>query len=186
MNKKLPRGITNCNPGNIERGKDRWLGMSADQSTDARFLVFDKPESGIRALMRLLINYQERHDIKTLRAAINRWAPTAENNSAAYVQHVSRLTGLDPDEPIDFLDEYICTAVAKAIVRHENGDPRAFGAPENWYAEAVYQRSAVMAGFDPATKPLTQARTVAGAGLAANEKAAHCAAFSFAGGGGLS
>ena len=70
MNKKLPRGITNCNPGNIERGKDRWLGMSADQSTDPRFLVFDKPESGIRALMRLLINYQERHDIKTLRAAI--------------------------------------------------------------------------------------------------------------------
>ena len=167
MNKKLPRGITNCNPGNIERGKDRWLGMSADQSTDARFLVFDKPESGIRALMRLLINYQERHDIKTLRAAINRWAPTAENNSAAYVQHVSRLTGLDPDEPIDFLDEYICTAVAKATDRHENGDPRAFGAPNNRYAEDVYQRSAVMAGFDPATKPLTQSRTVAGAVIAA-------------------
>lgn len=167
MNKKLPRGITNCNPGNIERGKDRWLGMSADQSTDPRFLVFDKPESGVRALMRLLINYQERHDIKTLRAAINRWAPTTENNSAAYVQHVSRLTGLDPDEPIDFLDEYICTAVAKAIVRHENGDPRAFGAPDNWYAEDVYQRSAVMAGFDPETKPLTQSRTVAGAVIAA-------------------
>ena len=167
MNKKLPRGITNCNPGNIERGKDRWLGMSADQSTDPRFLVFDKPESGVRALMRLLINYQERHDIKTLRAAINRWAPTAENNSAAYVQHVSRLTGLDPDEPIDFLDEYICTAVAKAIVRHENGDPRAFGAPENWYAEDVYQRSAVMAGFVPATEPLTHSRSVVGAVIAA-------------------
>src|SRR5574343_1167217 len=102
MTKTMPRGIRNHNPGNIERGKDRWLGMSADQSTDSRFLVFDKLEAGIRALMRVLINYQERHDIKTLRAAINRWAPTTENNSSAYVQHVSRLTGLDPDEPIDF------------------------------------------------------------------------------------
>ncbi len=181
MNKKLPRGITNGNPGNIERGKDRWLGMSADQSTDSRFLVFDKPESGIRALMRVLINYQERHDIKTLRAAINRWAPTTENNSAAYVQHVSRLTGLDPDEPIDFLDEYICTAVAKAIVRHECGDPRAFGAPDNWYADDVYQRAAVMAGFDPASKPLTQSRTVAGAVIAAAGTVGTVAASSSAG-----
>jgi len=166
MSKSLPRGVRNHNPGNLERGKDRWLGMSADQSSDPRFLVFDKPEQGIRALMRVLINYQERHDIKTVRQAINRWAPSTENNSAAYVQHVSRLTGLDPDEPVDFLDLYICTAVTKAIVRHENGDPRAYGQAE-WYAEDVYQRAAVMAGFDPGNKPLTKSRTVAGAVIAA-------------------
>ena len=166
MDKALPRGIRNHNPGNIERGKDRWLGMSADQSGDPRFLVFDKPEAGLRAIMRLLINYQERHDIKTVRDAINRWAPPGENNSSAYVQHVARLTGLDPDEPVDFLDEYICTAVTKAIVRHENGDPRSFGR-EDWYPEDVYQRAAVMAGFDPKAKPLTKSRTVAGAVIAA-------------------
>ena len=166
MDKAQPRGIRNCNPGNIERGKDRWLGMSADQSGDPRFLVFDKPEAGLRAIMRLLINYQERHDIKTVRDAINRWAPPGENNSSAYVQHVARLTGLDPDEPVDFLDEYICTAVTKAIVRHENGDTRSFGR-EDWYPEDVYQRAAVMAGFDPKAKPLTKSRTVAGAVIAA-------------------
>lgn len=166
MSKSLPRGVRNHNPGNLERGKDRWLGMSADQSSDSRFLIFDKPEQGIRALMRVLINYQERHDIKTVRQAINRWAPSSENNSAAYVQHVSRLTGLDPDEPVDFLDPYICTAVTKAIVRHENGDPRAYGQAE-WYGEDVYQRAAVMAGFEPDNKPLAQSRTVAGALIAA-------------------
>lgn len=166
MKKKLPRGISNCNPGNIERGKDRWLGMSADQSSDSRFLVFDKPEAGLRAIMRLLINYQERHDIKTVRDAINRWAPPGENNSTAYVQHVARLTGLDPDEPVDFLDEYICVAVTKAIVRHENGEPKAYG-KDDWYSEDVYQRAAVMAGFDPKAKPLSQSRTVAGAVVAA-------------------
>lgn len=166
MAKKMPRGIRNNNPGNIERNKDRWLGMSADQSSDTRFLVFDTPEAGIRALMRILINYQERHKITTLREAINRWAPPSENNSSAYVQHVSRLTGFDPDEPLDFLDREINVALARAIVRHENGEPSVYGRKE-WYADDVYERAAVMAGFEPATKSLTKSRTVAGAVIAA-------------------
>lgn len=164
--KSQPRGIRNNNPGNIERGKDRWLGMSADQSSDSRFLVFDKPEAGIRALMRVLINYQERYSINTVRGAINRWAPEGENNSGAYIQHVARLTGFDPDEPLDFLDGYICLSVTKAIIRHENGAPESFGLNE-WYPDDVYQRAAVMAGFDPQTKPLSKSRTIQGAVIAA-------------------
>lgn len=166
MTKKLPRGIRNNNPGNVERGRDRWLGMSSDQSSDSRFLVFDTPEAGIRALMRILINYQERHGIKTMREAINRWAPPAENNSSAYVQHVSRLTGFDPDEPLDFLDREINVALARAIVRHENGEPTVYGRRE-WYSEDVFERAAVMAGFEPTVKPLVKSRTVAGAVIAA-------------------
>lgn len=166
MTKQLPRGIRNNNPGNVERGKDRWLGMSADQSSDSRFLVFDTPEAGIRCLMRILINYQERHGIKTMREAINRWAPPVENNSSAYVQHVSRLTGFDPDEPLDFLDREINVALTRAIVRHENGEPTVYGRKE-WYGDDVYERAAVMAGFDPVKKPLAKSRTVAGAVIAA-------------------
>lgn len=166
MTKKLPRGIRNNNPGNVERGRDRWLGMSSDQSSDSRFLVFDTPEAGIRALMRILINYQERYGIKTMREAINRWAPPAENNSSAYVQHVSRLTGFDPDESLDFLDREINVALARAIVRHENGEPTVYGRKE-WYGEDVFERAAVMAGFEPTVKPLVKSRTVAGAVIAA-------------------
>ena len=166
MTKALPRGIRNNNPGNVERGSDRWLGMSADQSADGRFLVFDTPDAGIRCLMRLLINYQERHGIRTLREAINRWAPPGENNSTAYVQHVSRLTGFDPDEPLDFLDREINVALTRAIVRHENGEPTVYGRKE-WYPADVFERAAVMAGFEPTTKPLAKSRTVAGAVIAA-------------------
>lgn len=165
MAKTLPRGIRNNNPGNIERTRDRWLGAAADQSADPRFIVFDTAEAGIRALMRLLINYQERHGVKTLREAINRWAPPGENDSGAYVQHCARLTNLDPDEPIDFLDEYICTQVAKAIIRHENGAPESYGKTE-WFGDDIYQRAAVMAGFDPKKKPLTQSRTMIGGAIA--------------------
>lgn len=166
MTKQLPRGIRNNNPGNIERTADRWLGMSADQSADTRFLVFDTPEAGIRALMRILVNYQERHGITTMRDAINRWAPPGENNSTAYVQHVSRLTGFDPDESLDFLDREINVALARAIVRHENGEPTVYGRKE-WYADDVFERSAVMAGFEPAVKSLVKSRTVTGAVIAA-------------------
>lgn len=165
MSKTLPRGIRANNPGNIERGKDRWLGMSADQSSDTRFVVFDTPEAGIRALMRVLVNYQERHSINTLREAINRWAPPVENNSSAYVQHVARQTGFDPDEPLDFLDREVNVAITKAIVRHENGSPEIYGRAQ-WYGDDVYDRAAVMAGFEPTTKNLTKSRTVAGAVLA--------------------
>ena len=166
MTKPLPRGIRNNNPGNVERGGDRWLGMSADQSADGRFIVFDTPDAGIRCLMRLLINYQERHGIRTLREAINRWAPPVENNSTAYVQHVSRLTGYDPDEPLDFLDREVNVALTRAIVRHENGEPTIYGRKE-WYPADVYERAAVMAGFEPAKKPLVKSRTIAGAVIAA-------------------
>ena len=166
MTKQLPRGIRNNNPGNVERGGDRWLGMSADQSSDPRFLVFDTPEAGIRCLMRILINYQERHGIKTMREAINRWAPPVENNSSAYVQHVSRLTGFDPDEPLDFLDREINVALTRAIVRHECGEPTVYGRKE-WYGADVFERAAVMAGFEPTKKPLAKSRTVAGAVIAA-------------------
>lgn len=170
MTKPLPRGIRNNNPGNVERGNDRWLGMSADQSSDSRFLVFDTPEAGIRCLMRLLINYQERHGTKTMREAINRWAPPVENNSSAYVQHVSRLTGFDPDEPLDFLDREINVALTEAIVRHENGEPTIYGRKE-WYPADTYERAAVMAGFEPTKKPLVKSRTVAGAVIAATSVA---------------
>lgn len=164
---KLPRGIRNRNPGNLERGADRWLGMSQDQSGDSRFLVFDTDEAGIRALMRVLINYQERHGIYTVRKAIDRWAPSVENNTNAYVQHVSRLTGFDPDEKLDFLDRHICVELTKAIVRHENGPAEQHGRPEFWYDEPTYDRAAVMAGFEPEIKPLRKSREMAGGAVAA-------------------
>lgn len=165
MSKPLPRGIRNNNPGNIERGKDRWLGMSQDQSSDSRFLVFDTPEAGIRALMRVLINYQERYKIKTVRSAIQRWAPNTENNTLAYVQHVCRLTGFDPEEQLDFLDREVCVALTKAIIRHENGEPGLWGR-KDWYDEATCERAAVMAGFEPVSKPLVRSRTITGGAVA--------------------
>lgn len=112
------RGIRNNNPGNIERTRDRWRGMSADQSADERFVVFDSPEWGLRAMARVLRKYAAGGAV-TVRAIINRWAPPTENVTSAYVAAVARELNVDPDTPL-VLDAVLPELLA-AIVRHENG-----------------------------------------------------------------
>ena len=54
---------------------------------------------------------------------INKWAPPQENLTATYIQNVSRLTGIPPDEPIgipsDQPQRWMALGVAMAI--QENG-----------------------------------------------------------------
>jgi hypothetical protein len=158
----LPRGYRNNNPGNIDRTAERWIGMSKDQSADARFAVFDSPEYGIRALMRLLITYQDRHGLNTVRGIINRWAPPVENDTTAYARQVAQALEVDPDDKIDTHDRATVLALAKAIIRHELGSPSRHGLPEHWYDDDTYARALTLAGFKPDPKPLATSKTVAG------------------------
>ena len=64
MAQQQPRGIRLNNPGNIEYGES-WRGMAADQK-DPRFVTFTEPVYGIRALAKLLLNYQRKHGIRTV------------------------------------------------------------------------------------------------------------------------
>lgn len=119
--KKVPRGISNCNPGNIDRTATKWKGMADDQSGDPRFVVFKTPEYGIRALSKTLQTYQSKHGLRTIRGIINRWAPPVENDTGAYVNAVARSIGVSPDEPIDVRLLAVALPLAKAIIQHENG-----------------------------------------------------------------
>jgi hypothetical protein len=112
-----PRGIRLNNPGNIEHG-DRWLGMAADQP-DPRFIAFAEPVYGLRALARLLLNYQRKHGIRTVSGLISRYAPPFENDAKAYASAVARACGVSPDDPID-VDARLADIIP-AVVRHENG-----------------------------------------------------------------
>ena len=119
-NSAAPRGIRNNNPGNIEKG-DNWRGLSRDQSSDARFAVFNAPVWGIRAIARLLKNYGARHGIDTVRGAINRWAPPHENDTSAYVNAVAQRVGVSPDSRISLSNPATLTRIIPAIIQHENG-----------------------------------------------------------------
>ncbi|HET8789967.1 MAG TPA: structural protein [Modicisalibacter sp.] len=118
---KTPRGIRNHNPGNIDRTADKWQGMAADQSSDSRFVVFVAPHWGIRALAKVLLSYQRKHGINTIRGIIDRWAPPVENNTDAYVSQVAKACGVEPDDTIDIENKAVLRALVSSIIKHENG-----------------------------------------------------------------
>lgn len=115
---KQPRGIRNNNPGNIEYTGTEWVGLD-DPKHDGRFMRFVDPVFGIRALARVLSNYQKLHGINTVRGIINRWAPPSENNTGSYINHVASVLGVGVDEPIDVVDHLQDLVVV--IIQHENG-----------------------------------------------------------------
>lgn len=115
----IPRGIRNHNPGNIRHG-DKWPGLSVEQ-TDSSFCVFDAPEYGIRALAKILLNYERKYGLNTVRKIINRYAPEVENDTVSYVASVAGQLGVTADEVIDISDMAVMLVLVKAIIRHENG-----------------------------------------------------------------
>lgn len=140
--RSLPRGVRNNNAGNLRHGDD-WQGLSATQ-TDQAFCQFDDPVYGLRALMRVLLNYRRKYGIRTVAQAITRWAPPNENDTAAYVASVARKVGVGPDAAVDWTDPAVLIAMTRAIVTHENGRAPA-DSPADWYDVHTYRRAAEMA-----------------------------------------
>lgn len=111
------RGIRNNNPGNIrDTSGNTWDGQTG---TDGEFAIFSAPEWGLRALARLLRNYESKHRLNTVRGIISRYAPSNENNTEAYISSVARALGIDPDTT--FSVEARLPELMRAIIKHENG-----------------------------------------------------------------
>lgn len=130
------RGVRNRNPGNIDYNPaNQWNGqLKPDPALEKRFARFDTPENGIRALGKLLLTYQRKHGLKTVKAIINRWAPAVENDTAAYVRAVEANTGTLPDAEIDLAQPKVMRGFVKAIIHHENAG---YSYPEAVLAEGV-------------------------------------------------
>lgn len=117
------RGERNHNPGNLEwNAKIAWLGQIPDfERTDDRFCQFDDDLHGIRALCRVLLNYQRLDGCKTLADVINRFAPPNENDSGAYLSDVVTRCGIAADCPLNLGNQAELATLARAIIMHENG-----------------------------------------------------------------
>lgn len=116
----IPRGIRNCNPLNIRKTSITWFG-AADEQTDPDFVVFTKPEYGIRAGARILKTYQ-REGITTLQEAIGRWAPPSENATQSYVANVCRACDVAPGDTVD-LTALLPTLIPAMIVQENGQNP---------------------------------------------------------------
>lgn len=154
-----PRGIRNHNPGNIDRDGTPWQGMAADQSSDPRFVVFASAEWGIRALARLLITYQDKHRLRTVRGIVARYAPPGENDTGAYANAVASAIGVGPDALIDVHQYSTMEPLVQAIIRHENGDPSKYGRGGRWYPQSVIDEGLRRTGILP--QPATAAARAA-------------------------
>jgi len=120
VEKFIPRGIRNNNPGNIKKNDVEWEGLSEYQ-TDNTFFQFKDPIYGIRALTKILITYRNKYDLKNIWSIINRYAPPSENDTEAYKNFVQKKTGLNMLEEIEFtIKDYL--PVVKAIILMENGE----------------------------------------------------------------
>lgn len=152
-NKSPTRGIRNNNPGNLRRSKDPWQGLAKEQ-TDQNYFIFSSPIYGIRALARTLIAYQDEHNLRTVEQIITRWAPTNENNTAAYIADVLKETGFRTDLPLNMHDYAHLKPLVAAIIKHENG--------QRPYTTAQIDKALVLAGVEPPAQNLQQTRTVKG------------------------
>ena len=114
------RGIRNNNPGNIRHG-DKWEGLSDIQS-DSSFCVFQSPVYGIRAMAKILLNYQNKYHLDTIEDIIARWAPPNENDTQSYIKSVSAAVGVLPDDEISLNNKNVMMSLIKAIIKHENGE----------------------------------------------------------------
>lgn len=117
-----PRGLRNCNPGNIRITKDKWQGLRPQQ-TDKSFFQFTEMKWGYRALIITLQNYHRRHGCRTITDYINRWAPPSENNTGGYISRVCK----EMEAPNSYVpnvdDKATMCAFAAAISQVENGVP---------------------------------------------------------------
>jgi len=132
----FPLPIRLNNPGAIEKNSIDWQGATMLQDHD-RFVRFKTPRAGIRALMKVLVNYKKIHNINTIEDVIHRWAPPFENDTGSYISDVSMRTGMLPVQPIDLEDPMVLIHVAMAIVMHENGAPPK-DMPQNWYEDEMF------------------------------------------------
>jgi hypothetical protein len=141
---KPSRGVRNNNPGNIEKSRDRWVGLAPDQP-DERFFTFSEARFGIRALARVLQNYQKKHKLETISEMIARWAPPNENDTTAYIRAVVKETGFGADEKLNLKTHAHLFPLVKAIIRHENGYKP--------YSDAEINAGLVLAGVAPPAPP---------------------------------
>lgn len=99
------------NPGNIE--PNGWAGDTGKRYGKGRFVVFDSPEMGVRAMMRdakkKISDFNGDID-----AIINKYAPPTENDTSTYAKFIKDQLGKDTVTEADLPD------LVSAIIRFEN------------------------------------------------------------------
>ncbi len=134
MAKRLSRGLRNNNPCNIEKtkGGKPWLGEVVP-SKDARFAQFQTMAYGVRAVFKLINNYQRNYGLDTIRKIISRWAPSNENHTEAYIRTVAERSFVGADTRITTTNKDVMVPIVAAMWFVENGtEPNMLEVQAGW------------------------------------------------------
>lgn len=122
-----PRGVRNCNPGNIRlprkenMEKDRFIG-ELRPSRDKSFRTFVNMAYGYRAMHYLLRKYKNKYSLNTLEQMIYRWAPPSDNNKTeAYIDFVAKRAGIGRKDIVDVSNMTVMCRIVEAMTVMENG-----------------------------------------------------------------
>lgn len=120
--KATKRGLRNNNPFNIQKTADKWKGKI--QGNDSRFETFDTVENGIRAGIIDIVGDIAKDGKNTFETLFREFAPEHENDTTAYINFVSGVTGVKPNQvlnPSGKIDRIFLYKLAAAIIQQENG-----------------------------------------------------------------
>ena len=107
------------NPGNLVFAGQR--GATVGETVAGHtFAKFQSTEEGVAALYRQLQLYQKR-GIDTLTEIMGVYAPEGDNNTGAYINALSKTTGLNPNQQLNFGDPATAAAMIRGISQHEAG-----------------------------------------------------------------
>ena len=124
---KIPDDLSN--PGNIRPGglADS-LASGFVNTPSGKFLIFDSPEAGFKALQQDIgaklagnspaIRRSLGRDAKTLREVLSVYAPPSENDTDQYVLDIASFLGVSPDIGVEELQPML-EKLARAIARKE-------------------------------------------------------------------
>ncbi len=116
--KRLPRGIRNNNPGNLNYVGQ--TGATKESGPGGRFAVFETAEAGLEALAVQIKRYANA-GMDSIRAIVEKYAPKGENNTEAYIANVAKKFGVSDTTRLDFANKETMANMMSAITQYENG-----------------------------------------------------------------
>lgn len=119
--KQLPRGLRNCNPGNIRKNNIVYAGEIVP-SQDENFKQFTTMAYGYRAMFVVLYTYQHRYGLDTIAKMLGRYAPKNENDTAAYIRAVAERSGVPATSHITATNKDVMIPIVAAMSFVENGE----------------------------------------------------------------
>ncbi|MGE4992922.1 hypothetical protein AB8896_06565 [Yersinia enterocolitica] len=107
------------NPGNL-----RWAdGYGTHNTKSGRFAVFPTLDEGVLAATKQLQIYGSK-GINNVKDIVNKWAPSNENDTAAYIRHVVKSTKFSENEKLNLNDPAVLAKLISAMATKEGAGSR--------------------------------------------------------------